>query len=56
MGNEEASCLTPNIGGKDTEIYKAAKGIYSKAYPGYNDFLKNNIHKKFLEKNSKINS
>ena len=26
MGNEQASCLTPNIGGMDTEIYKTTKG------------------------------
>ena len=28
MGNDEASCLIPNIGGRDTEISKEAKGGY----------------------------
>ena len=28
MGNDETSCWTPNIGGRDTEISKTAKGCY----------------------------
>ena len=45
MGNEEVSCFTPNIGGKDTEITRTAKGLYRKVSPGFinkND-LKNNL-------------
>ncbi len=30
MGGEQASCLTPNIGGRDSEIYKTSKNIFRK--------------------------
>ena len=34
MGTEQTSCLTPYVGGKDTEINKTAKGIYRKPSTG----------------------
>ena len=34
MGTEQASCLTPYVGGKNTEINKTAKNIYRKPSTG----------------------
>ena len=34
MGSEQVSCLTPNIGGRDSEIYKTSKNIKRKPSSG----------------------
>ena len=53
MGIDEPSCLTPDIGGRDTEISKAAKGVS----PGLNNYLLKNLPKNFLSNSyQKINS
>ena len=54
MGNEQTSCLTPNIGGKDSEIYKNSKGIYRKPSSTITNSSNKNISK--YNKNLLLNS
>ena len=54
MGTEQASCLTSNIGGKDTEIYKNSKSIRRKPSSTITNSSNKNISK--YNKNLLLNS
>ena len=54
MGSEQTSCLTSNIGGKDTEIYKNSKGLYRKPSSTITNSSNKNITK--YNKNVLLNS